>query len=789
MPIWSRVVWGLCIGMMLCPLLGCLGPGNPSYFPYLLQGGRAERTHAKPAGRGFFNDFDPVAKRVQVIPDGGSMPVKGTQVLIATVFDGNGKPLRKRRVEWLIDGPGTIIECDESGYLPGRGMKVDNKYAVTYTDYLTHTIDRGNDDPDDDFTIEPGQTWCVISSAVEGVTNVTVYVPGINDWERNRVYVKLVWTDAAARFPQPITARAGQTVELPTQVLQLSDKNPLSGYRVRYKILDGPEAHFVSAKESRTGQSREATAVTATDGIARVKMTQTADTAGTNTVLVEVLKPDPEKPGEFLTISNYKTKVIWQAPQLVMNIKAPATQSLTQEFSVFYSIANTSQVETAPILVNAPIPAGLEVVKTEPPAAFDRNTMIWSLNPISGNRQQNLQVIFKPTRLGTTDFSATARSSDGLSANHSTSTRITEAKLQLTLETPPSAVIGEAIPAKVVLTNPGDGAVENIMVRLKFDDGWQIRGEKNIVDTPLEKLEPGQSKTIEIPATAIKGGKRVIQAGASSANAGNATPRSAIVEVQETGLEVQVLPPRLAYVGQEVTWSVIVRNTGQTQVGGLVVRADLPAGVSFKSASDEGKLLGSSVEWNLGTAPAQAERALTVTGVCEKPTSKAILVARATGDPLQERNGVIRTVSLVKPLGQDVKAEGAVEVLGLPSLQLSIRDSADPAELNRPMTYSIRVRNGGTLVANGVDVVADVPRQMKIIRAVGPSGKATIEGNRVVFPTLDGVGVGKEEVFLIDVEPIATGDTRIRVEVRSQFSKNPVVGEEPTRILGRSGGR
>jgi hypothetical protein len=144
---------------------------------------------------------------------------------------------------------------------------------------------------------------------------------------------------------------------------------------------------------------------------------------------------------------------------------------------------------------------------------------------------------------------------------------------------------------------------------------------------------------------------------------------------------------------------------------------------------------------------------------------------------------------LVKPLGQDVKAEGAVEVLGLPSLQLSIRDSADPAELNRSMTYSIRVRNGGTLVANGVDVVADVPRQMKIIRAVGPSGKATIEGNRVVCPTLDGVGVGKEEVFLIDVEPIATGDTRIRVEVRSQFSKNPVVGEEPTRILGRSGGR
>lgn len=789
MPTWVRVTLCACILAMLCPLLGCLGPGNPSYFPYILQGGRAERTHAKPAGRGFFNDFDPVAKRVQVIPDGGSMSVKGTQVLIATVFDGDGKPLRKRRVEWLIDGPGTIIECDESGYLPGRGMKVDNKYAVTYTDYLTHTIDRGNNDPNDDFTVEPGQTWCVISSAVEGVSNVTVYVPGINDWERNRVYVKLVWTDAAARFPQPITARSGQTVELPTQVLQIKDKNPLAGYRVRYKILDGPSANLVSAKEARSGILGEATAITNDEGMAMVKIAQSGDVAGTNTVLVEVLKPDPAKPGELIPISSYKTKVTWQAPQLAVSIKAPQTQAFTQEFTVLYAVSNTSKVETASVMVNAPIPAGLEVVKTDPPAAFDRNTMIWSLEPIQGNRQQNLQVTFKPTKLGATDLSAQARSSDGLNANHTVTTRITEAKLQLTLETPPTGVIGEAVPAKIVISNPGDGVVEKVLVRVKFDDGWQVRGEKNVVDTNIEKLEAGQSKTIDVPATALKGGKLAIQAGASSANAGNATPRSAVVEVQDTGLAVQVLPPRLAYVGQEVTWSVIVRNTGQTQLGGLVVKAEIPPGVTFKKASDDGRLNGNSVEWNLGTAPAQAERALSVSGVCEKPASKAVLIARATGDPMQERNGIVRTVSLVKPLGQDVKAEGGVEVLGLPTLQLSIKDSADPAELNRQMTYTIRVRNGGTLIANGVDVVADIPRQMKVIRAVGPSGKATIDGNRVTFPSLDGIGVAKEEVFTIDVEPIATGDSRIRVEVRSQFSKNPTVGEEPTRILGRGIGK
>ena len=150
---------------------GCLGiTQNPSYFPRLLPTGDIVRTHAKPPGWGYFTNFDPKACRLEVRPIESTNPVQTQHVILATIYDEHGKPRRKRRVEWMLEGVGNIVEVDESGYFPGRGYKVDNKYAVSYTDMKEHKITRGNNNPEDDFVVRPGQTWCVITSAVEGDT-------------------------------------------------------------------------------------------------------------------------------------------------------------------------------------------------------------------------------------------------------------------------------------------------------------------------------------------------------------------------------------------------------------------------------------------------------------------------------------------------------------------------------------------------------------------------------------------------------------------------------------------
>jgi len=188
LPSIRRFAPNLLLAAILCASVGCLGgTQNTSYFPYLLPDGPITRTHAKPPGRGNFAEFDPHAVRLEVRPLQSTVAA-GTQYLVmATVLDDKGQPRRKRRIEWMLEGAGNIVEVDKSGYLAGRGYKVDNKYAISYTDYFEHTVTRGNDNANDDFTIHPGQSWCIITSAVEGDTKLTVYAPEIFDWDHRTV--------------------------------------------------------------------------------------------------------------------------------------------------------------------------------------------------------------------------------------------------------------------------------------------------------------------------------------------------------------------------------------------------------------------------------------------------------------------------------------------------------------------------------------------------------------------------------------------------------------------------
>src|SRR5271165_6273639 len=222
-------------------LSGCYGvSSNPAYFPWNFKPfGDIVRTHGKPTGLGEYANFDPHAVRVEVRPLESVSSVRKHYVLIATVYDEKDEPRRNRRVEWMLEGAGNIIEVDEAGFFPGRGYKVDNHYAVSYTDYVEHHVTRGNADPNDDFVIRPGQSWCVISASVEGDTHVTAYCPEIYNWDHNKVTVTTHWVDAGWSFPRPVVARTGLTAALNTSVVRVTDNQPLAGYKVRYRILEG----------------------------------------------------------------------------------------------------------------------------------------------------------------------------------------------------------------------------------------------------------------------------------------------------------------------------------------------------------------------------------------------------------------------------------------------------------------------------------------------------------------------------------------------------------------------
>ena len=143
----------------------------------------------------------------------------------------------EKKVEWSLDGVGSIPAVDPGSYLSVLEPKTQEKFASSFTAALTRTI---KGDAGEDVAILPGQTWCVLTSDTEGDARLTVHCPEIAKRPSREMFVLRRWADIAWTVPQPFAVRIGDQAALVTPVLRASDRLPAVNYRVRYRIVEGP---------------------------------------------------------------------------------------------------------------------------------------------------------------------------------------------------------------------------------------------------------------------------------------------------------------------------------------------------------------------------------------------------------------------------------------------------------------------------------------------------------------------------------------------------------------------
>jgi uncharacterized repeat protein (TIGR01451 family) len=761
----------LWLSAVMCTAGGCFGISqNPSYFPRLLPTGDIIRTHAKPPGWGYFTNFDPHACRLEVRPLEGTNPVRTSHVLIATVYDGEGVPRRNRRVEWMVEGVGNIVEVDESGYFPGRGYKVDNKYAVSYTDYCEHTITRGTPDPKDDFVIRPGQSWCVVSSAVEGDTHVTVYAPEIANWQAHKVVVNKHWVDAEWVLPPPAANRAGTEHSFVTNVFRHTDKKPLANYRVRYRILDGPPAMFIPSR------SQEAVAVSDLSGNAGATLAQLSPQPGINRIGIEIIRPpDPTSPsGSGIIIGRGGTTKEWLAASITVNKSGPATAAVGQEIPYTIAVRNNGRVESQAITLREATPEGLQYVRSEPPAVAEGNQLAWTLAPLAPGQAHNVQVTFQANRVGPVTNTVIATTADGLRAEHSATTEVTQPQLNVSKVGPVAGVVGTPITYQITVTNSGTGPATNVVLSDDFDAGLEHDSRANPVELRLGTLGPNETRTIPLALTPRQTGQLMNRV-TVTADGGLRAQAQHPVNVQQARLTIQMTGPERRYVDRPAVFDIRVSNTSDIPLSNVVVRNLLPPELAFVSATEGGQLSERQVVWNLGALAPRQERVLQVTARCLRIARQAVNVAIASADPgIQER------------------AEAGLEILGLPAFRLEVIDVDEPVELNGRTSYKISVTNQGSLPGTGVEIVALAPPQMRVLDARGPTqarvGEATAEGQQIVFPAVESLAPGQTLNYAVDVQAVQAGTARFRVELRATTLERPVVEEEPTTIYAPGNG-
>ncbi|MGE5755003.1 MAG: hypothetical protein ACM35G_04695 [Planctomycetaceae bacterium] len=81
---------------------------------------------------------------------------------------------------------------------------------------------------------------------------------------------------------------------------------------------------------------------------------------------------------------------------------------------------------------------------------------------------------------------------------------------------------------------------------------------------------------------------------------------------QAIGLTVDVIAPPTLNINQSTSLKIVVKNTGTTDVRGVLVRDELPETLAFESSQPEAQRSGALLFWNLSTVPAGTERTILV---------------------------------------------------------------------------------------------------------------------------------------------------------------------------------
>ncbi len=484
-------------------------------------------------------------------------------------------------------------------------------------------------------------------------------------------------------------------------------------------------------------------------------------------------KPVPSKPARITSsTSNSATAsrgllFTSKQPLITSHIEGPQSIVVGRQAEYRVTVENKGEVAAREVVAVIAAPAGAEVVDAtssngtvdrESSGAAKTGVIKWQLYelPAGGSQTLSLQLIPR----GGHEMQL------GIEVTHApvvaqATVEIQEPKLQMEIAGPAEVMFGKAQRYALTLSNPGNGAAEDVSIELTSPGG----GKDSMVRHKIGTLAAGESKKIELELTARDAGELKIQAAAIGA--GNLRAESVKkVLCRKAELQVDWRGPDKKYAGSVATYFFRVKNPGTAAVEQVAVQCNLPAGAELVHASDGNSYDADrrTLVWKAGSLNAGEERFMQVQCRMTQPGANKIeLSAQSATGELTDAKSV------------------AVNVEALADLKLDVSDPKGVVPVGEEAVYEIHIKNRGMTAAHGVNVVAMFSDGIDPAHVEG--GQHSIRDGRVTFRTLDNLPAGGEQVFKIHAKASKSGTHVFRTEVACDELDAKLAAEETTRFF------
>jgi uncharacterized repeat protein (TIGR01451 family) len=473
----------------------------------------------------------------------------------------------------------------------------------------------------------------------------------------------------------------------------------------------------------------------------------------------------PDRPGPVVPVG-LKTSVPSAGPGaslLALEVTGPRNGAVGQPLTCTIVVRNLGDGVLAGVRVEAPLPAGAQVLLTEPSADNQEGRLRWRLGNLEAGGKRALKVELLPSAPGELRLRPTASFATALGLR----AQVIRPVFALTLPAAATATVGARVVLPIQVTNNGAALITRVVLQAQLSPGLQ-HPQGNLIQADVGTLAPGQTRTVRLEAVASEVGRQVCEV-LARADGGLEAHTRASVTVSRRTVTLRIDGPRQGTLGGELAFQLELTNPGSGQADNMRLTQVLPDGLEFVSASTGGTFDPSrhAVVWALGTLePGQ------------KQTVTLKVRGRLAGDwalPASAAGG--------GPGGQtEARATAAVHVEAVPTLTLELTARDETVPVGGESVYEVRVVNQGQTPASGLILIAALPTGLRAIQAEGPAHWHAL-GQQVSFEPLARLGPRADAVYRIRVRGDRPGAGTFRAQLSAAALPHPVLGERAARVV------
>ncbi len=503
----------------------------------------------------------------------------------------------------------------------------------------------------------------------------------------------------------------------------------------------------------------------------------------TNTASVASPTSDPSAANNTAT----QTSTVGATADLSIAKTGGAAVTAGGQATYTITVNNNGPSNASSVVVTDVLPAGMTFVSSNVTPSVNGQTITWpTVGTLSngGSQVYTLTVDIASSASGTLNNTASVTSAtpDTNGANDSAtqnSSVTVSADLGLTKTVGGAVEAGSQATYTITLTNNGPSDASSVVVTDVLPAGMSyasatptpsVNGQ-TITWPTLPTFADGASQvyTLTVNVSSGASGDLTNTASVASPTSDPSAANNTATQTSTVGANADVSVSKTVNLataagGDRLTYTVTVQNTGPSDAANVIVTDQLPAGVTFVSATGGGAHVGGVVTWDLGT--------LTVAAGQQTYTLEADIGVTTVGTLLNQIQ--VTTTSTDSNPGNNTDDASTF----VPNADVALTKTVDKAAatIGDQLTYTVTVQNLGPSDATDVVVSDQIPGGLTFIStSQGSYSGAT----RTVTWSLGTVTVasGQQTMeIVVEIPGGYAGGSVINLATASSTSVDPLAG-------------